>query len=67
MKRSEAIEIIESVLHDLRFFETSKFNEASELILNKLESKGMLKCQMKELGELGKMWTPEGWEEENES
>ena len=61
MKRSEMLLKLQEAMVE----SPQDFDKAAEYILSHLEKSGMIYCEKRDLGnDLGELWTPLGWEDE---
>lgn len=65
MKRSEFKSQLQQFLDSKLLYEHAD-DELVEQLLMMLEKAGMHLCVQKDLRGIGTLWTPEGWEQENE-
>lgn len=61
MKRSEMLFIIKVALNATK---EDSLDEQAENVLDHIEAHNMLYCELMELGKIGSLWAPKGWENE---
>ncbi len=64
MKRSEIVLMIAECLVEPHY--PDHVLDESDYILERLEKAGMRFCTKRDLGDIGNLWTPEGWEPEED-
>lgn len=61
MKRSEMLLKLQEILVEA----PEDLEAAANSILTRLEKSGMVFCSKRDLGEMGTLWVPEGWDYED--
>lgn len=66
MKRSEMIELLMKPLPINDVVDFCMFKSEAEAVLKRIEDAGMLFCEKQRWDEDSWLWTPKGWENEEE-